>query len=349
MDSGWHRSSWWLTEVVLLLGWLTAVQAQPLMPATAGASLQRPVGARPIGLGGTYVAIANEPSGIFANPAPIAWLPPQAQLSATVSALGLGRTSAALAYAQAVSPGIGIGVGVLRFGAGELRLRTAEGIPAGTATAQDVALTLCGALGWEFLSTGLAAKYLWSGLSGTDISASGFAFDLGASARVAELLSLGVAVCNLGGRLHWASGWENLPYTVHVGIATEFNFGVPERAERSPVTGELSPQRLISAEYVLLGIELQYVQGAARPMLLLGIEAVPIAGLAVRAGTSLFADSEGHARWLPGHHSAAGISVQLPPLEAVPLRLQLDYSLSAEPTSPSRIAHTASLTASIAR
>lgn len=318
--------------------------AQALSEGTAAGYLQRPVGARSLGLVGSYTAVANEPMGLFANPSISAWFMPKPAFGLSISLLGLGRTYTSFAYAQAIGNGFGIGAGVQSFSAGSFIARDLNGEPLGEHTPHDLAISLSGSFRWNFLSVGVTGKYLWSGLVGAGISASGAAADIGALFHVADLFSFGVTARNLGAFLQWENHRAPLPLAISAGVATEVHFAPRISRRRSPITGEEYVVRLPSERYLLLALELRYGQTTRRPSLCAAAEVIPLPGFALRGGAIIFGDELGRARWFPIDRIGGGISVQLPMIGALPIGLQMDYALTHEYTSPSRLAHTVGLT-----
>jgi len=325
-----------------------AVQAQPLSEGSPAGYLYRPLGARAVGLAGAYSAVANEPLGIFANPAVMAWLPPVPSFGLSLSLLGLGRLHGGFAYAQALgTTGFGLGTGIQSFSAGSLTARNVWGEVIGTYTPQNVALLLAGSYRWEFLSIGLAGKYLWSGLSGAGISGAGGAADIGALFHVADRFSVGLTLANLGGFLSWEGRREALPVTATVGVATELWFSAEVRRQRHPVTGEEQLSWLPPSRYLLLSAECRYTAGALRPSVLIGLELAPLTGIALRGGVTAFGDDRGRARWFSPQRAGGGVSIQLPETIALPFRLQLDYAVTYEYSSPSQVLQSLGLTAQL--
>ncbi len=96
-----------------------------------------------------------------------------------------------------------------------------------------------------------------------------------------------------------------------------------------------------------MSAELRYTTGTPRPALLLGLELVPLSGVALRAGTTVFGDVLGRAHWFSLQRTGGGVSVQLPDAVALPLRLQLDYAVTYEYSSPWQLLHSLGLTAQL--
>jgi hypothetical protein len=276
-----------------------------------------------------------------------AWLAERPAFGLSLSLLGVGRTYGGFAYAQALGHRFGIGTGIAHFSAGSFTARSASGEAIGTYTPQNVALALCGAFRWEFLSVGVMGKYLWSGLSGGGISGQGVAADLGALFRVAELFSVGVLVSNLGGFMQWEGVREYPRRTFAMGIATELGIAPRAQRRRLPFTGEEQLVWEPASRYILLSAEMRYTEGMPRPEALLALEAVPFQGFALRGGVTLLGNEAGRLRWFSPQRLGGGLALQLPRSYALPFLLQLDYALSYEYSSPSRLAHTVGLTAQL--
>ncbi len=66
----------------------------------AASYLQIPLGARPSGMGGAYIAVSNDPAGVYYNPAGVTMLE-KATIGTSYRVLALGRR---LMYASAISP-----------------------------------------------------------------------------------------------------------------------------------------------------------------------------------------------------------------------------------------------------
>ncbi|MCS7177466.1 MAG: PorV/PorQ family protein [Candidatus Kapabacteria bacterium] len=314
MDSVWPISSY--SPVKPLFGLLIASAgwAQPLTEGVALSSLQRPAGARALGLAGVYTAIANEPSGCFANPAASAWLSERPQAAISVSLLGIGRVYSSLAYAQSISQIVGVSAGLRSFSGGSFTARTSRGEPLGSYVPQDYALALGGAFRWDFFSVGVLGKYLWSGLLGGGIAGNGFAADLGALFQVSNAVSIGAALSNLGGFIAWQGHRESLPLSIAVGVATELQLAPSTRRERHPITGEETVVWIPSPQYLLISTEARYTQGIARPSLLVAVEVAPLSGFSLRTGLTIVGDDAGRVRWFALSQLGGGIGIQMPPL-----------------------------------
>ncbi|MEN3026855.1 MAG: hypothetical protein ABDH31_03985, partial [Chlorobiota bacterium] len=65
-------------------------------------------------------------------------------------------------------------------------------------------------------------------------------------------------------------------------------------------------------------------------------------------GLTLVGDDAGRVRWFALSQLGGGIGIQMPPLHGFPFYLQLDYALSYDYSSPSRLMHSIGLIAELA-
>lgn len=306
--------------------------------------LSRNVGARPIGMGGVYSAVVNEPMGIFYNPAAPAFMPSTPTINTSVGSLGFGRTHATLAYSQEILPSFGIGIGVNNLYSGSFTGRNIRGIPTRELNSNQIAVQAATAYRLEFVSMGAAVKYINNSLNGANLSASGYAFDLGMKMNVLDIFSFGLSMNNIGGTMKWNSTsgvTENIPYTIRTGIAAEFGINDETILTRTSITGEEEAVYLPPTRYLLLGFDIVLNQYDLTPSFILGAEIVPHEFIAVRGGLSIYGDRNGEAQFFPMNNWGTGISLR-PELE-LDFNVQLDYSLSNDYMSQSRLSHHVSL------
>ena len=230
-----------LAAVVGGLATAQPAQATPESQAAVLLLLIEP-GARAIGMGETYVAIADDATASYFNPAALAgqsgksvnfthskWLPELADDMAYEF----------LAYSQPVEGwgNMGLNIAYLDFGSQQ---RTGEGgEDLGSFDSFDVAIS--GAYGTQIsnnMSAGIGLKYIRSSLS-PDFGAgqergkgvgSSFATDLGLMWDISPVVTFGAALRNLGPKIAYidASQADPLPQHIVAGLAfkaldTEFN------------------------------------------------------------------------------------------------------------------------------
>ena len=192
---------------------------------TTGANfLKIGVGARPLGMGGAFVAVADDANAIWWNPAGVAGMK-RREITLMHSEVGEDIRYQFLAYSQRVKR--------LRGGLGGsisyLSVSDIQGYsPGGTKTrklgAYDLAFSLCyGSSIFPSLSGGINFKFIGEKLA--DESASTFAFDIGGlwSPPVSGL-KLGFNLQNLGMGLKFIEERSPLPLNCKLGCAYEVEF-----------------------------------------------------------------------------------------------------------------------------
>ncbi|MGE5479725.1 MAG: PorV/PorQ family protein [Chloroflexota bacterium] len=312
------------------------------------AYLTRNVGARASALAGAYTAVANEPSAIFYNPAGLSFLPGAPIFSTNVSYLGLDRYQSSLAWGQQINEFFGLGAGINALTTGSFMGTDRAGRSIGEFNSNQYTLTVAGSYALEFASLGGAVKYCSDNLVGAGVDADGFAVDLGAKFNMMDILSMGVAVQNLGGAMYWndASGSvENLPFSLRLGLAMELALSSDNASEVTP-TGENVEAYEPATRYALFSLDVIKRQYSVAPSIVLGSEIVLHEAIALRGGISLYGDVNGSPRPLPGNEWGAGVSVR-PTVDgffdAIPVNLHIDYSASQEYLSPSGVTHSISI------
>ncbi|MCW5883481.1 MAG: PorV/PorQ family protein [Candidatus Kapabacteria bacterium] len=306
--------------------------------------LSRNIGARPIAMGGVYSAIVNEPSGIFYNPAGTAFMPNAPTFNTSVSSIGLGRTHASLAWAQEILPHFGVGAGVNNLYSGSFTGRNVQGTPTRDLNNNHISAMVSGAYRLEYFSMGASVKYINNSLNGANISANGFAMDLGVKLNVLDLFSFGLAMNNLFGSMNWntaSSPTEEIPFTIRTGVAAEFGLNEETIMSRTSITGEEELVTLPPTRYILLGLDAVMNQFDATPSFIIGAEIVPHEFIAIRGGIAVYGSDMGDAKFLPMNYWGGGLSFR-PPLD-MDFNIHIDYSISNEFMTNDRIAHHVSL------
>ncbi|MGE5179045.1 MAG: PorV/PorQ family protein [Bacteroidota bacterium] len=201
--------------------WLLLVLAPSTVRAAAGetgfASLKLGVGARAMGMGSAYVALADDPTATYWNPAGLAqvrgteltamhneWIQDFRQEYAAVGApIGSGTLGFAFSgfYTSQLEGRDEVGNFTRNFGFNDVTMTAAYGRPLANG-----------------LDGGIAVRYLREMIDQTD--ASTVAADVGARYRLgASGLSLGAAAQNIGGKPKFVSESFDLPLTLRVGAA----------------------------------------------------------------------------------------------------------------------------------
>lgn len=201
----------------------------------AGAFFQIPVGARPTGLGGAYLAVSDDGAGPLFNPAGVANLK-RPLLATSYRVLTLDRT---LGYATLLFPARGrsaIGVSWLYTGSGDVTERNEDGDDLGTKLSfNHHAVAVVFAKSFEdYLSAGLKASYLHATFA--EMTAFSVGLDLGLMLYINQFASresrdlwpvqdirLGLTVKHLAAKYRW----NNRDYIGPSGYSSEQDDKVP--------------------------------------------------------------------------------------------------------------------------
>lgn len=332
-----------ILTAVITAATLTA-SGQSMAPGLAESYVQRPVGARALGLAGAYTAVANEPNALFFNPAGIGFLPDKPQFSLTGSPLSFGRTQGSLAYGQEIYPEISIAAGVNSLLHSSFTGRNAQGQETGKLSNQQYTFAVGAAWHNDVLSIGAAGKYLINTLTGAPDQGAAFLGDFGVKVNMFDLFTLGAAFQNLGGRINWNTSANNdeIPFTFRGGAAVEIGLNEETYEVRSTVRGEPETISLPATQYILATLDVVLHQHDKTPFLLLGAEYVHPEIFSVRAGMAVLSDDMGKAKFLPFTTWGAGVSI-IPPLKNLPFQLQIDYAISGDAVAGSGVGNTVSL------
>lgn len=202
-----------------------------LLPAAGSAAetaafLKLGVGARALGMGGAYTAVAADPYALSWNPAGLAQASKR-ELGLMHAELPLGSRYDFLGYAHPTSQGTWAGSAAY-LNHGSLEGRDASGAKTGSFSAGDSAFSLGFAHAFSGTRLGGAVKAIRSEIAGS--AAQTVAFDLGAQRGLGTVgpgsVSLGASAQNLGPGLRYGSVTEPLPVTLSLGTAYRFPAGL---------------------------------------------------------------------------------------------------------------------------
>ncbi len=183
---------------------------------TAGAFLKLNGGTRAAAMGDTFVAIADDPSAIYWNPAGLTQIK-SLELSSMYANWLAGTNYTTLSLVRPFNPSIIGGISINYLSMGEIE-ETTLSQPGGTGrkfTPTDYVVTLCFARKINpRLSLGVNVKSLNESIDSSD--ASGYAADLGLLLALSEKSRFGFAVKNMGS----LSGANNsLPLNYRAGLS----------------------------------------------------------------------------------------------------------------------------------
>ncbi|MBI5325167.1 MAG: hypothetical protein HZB41_07850 [Ignavibacteriae bacterium] len=337
------------TTLLVLLTFIICsdLYAQPAGGGYSQSYLLRNVGARPLAMAGAYTAIANEPYCLFYNPAGLSTLSGNPSFNSSYSFLEFGRTHASLAWGQSIAENVGIGLAINNYTTGSFIGRDVNGNQTGNFTDWQFAIIGGAAYNIEFASIGVGVKYLSDALVGSNTKANGFGVDFGTKFNVMDLFTFGASVQNVLGFMTWntdSKEYNILPYTVRAGFGMEFGINDEEYSSRSTVSGEIENIYIPATRYVLVGLDAVLTQHENAPSVVLGIEAAVHEVLAFRGGIAIAGDDMNKYELFPMTIWGAGVALK--PREedlGLPFKTSIDYSISADYISSSKIAHHLSL------
>lgn len=184
------------------------------------------VGARALGMGGAYTALADDVNSLYWNPAGLSKLEKR-EFTASHAELFESTRLDFLAYAHPTSQGT-FAAGLTYLSQSKIEGRDSLGRPTAGFDASDAALSLGYARKFEAADLGATFKYLRSHIGSSE--AQGAALDVGAK-RAFDRVSVGAALRNLGPGLKFADQRNDLPLRLAVGAAYKFPGGHAAAAE----------------------------------------------------------------------------------------------------------------------
>jgi hypothetical protein len=209
-----------LGAATALVTMVTAVPAlaQTQNGGTPGEWMMRYTSARTLGLGGAYVALADDPLGVLWNPAGLSGMD-QNEVRFEHAAMFEGTAINGAGFAVPGSRLPSLGVVVLSQRSGDIERTNELNDDLGTFHDSETAymLTAARALSTR-MALGLNVKFVQQTVE--DFSANGFGLDVGATYEATPALHLGASVVNLGGPNHTLRDVEEkYPTAVRAGFA----------------------------------------------------------------------------------------------------------------------------------
>lgn len=268
---------------LLVLGLASAAAAQE-----SAAFLKLGAGARALGMGGAYTAVADDASGPAWNPAGLSAMS-RPEVAATHAALPNQTRYDFLGYAQPLGRGT-LGAAASYLSQGSLDGRDASGRPTGGFSASDAAFSVSYAprlAGPARIGGGF--KYVRSAIS--DVSAQTFAVDLGGQYALGGWgpgrAHLGLAVLNIGPGMRFLDKSQPLPLTLAAGVAYRLPAGILAAFDAKHRPHGDGTELGVGAEYAMLGnfsLRTGFSRTAGPAAASLGAQASAFAGFAAGFG-----------------------------------------------------------------
>ncbi|MBI2787227.1 MAG: PorV/PorQ family protein [Elusimicrobia bacterium] len=204
----------------LALAGLLVLTSQATWAAETASFLNIGVGARGLGMGGAYTALADDANALYWNPAGLSKLEKR-EFTASHAEMFESTRLDFLAYAHPTSHGT-FAAGLTYLSQSKIDGRDSLGRQTAGYDASDAALSLGYARKLEIADLGATVKYLRSHIGSTE--AQGVAVDIGAK-RAFDRVSVGAALRNLGPGLKFQDQRNDLPLRLAAGAAYKFAGG----------------------------------------------------------------------------------------------------------------------------
>lgn len=226
-----------MNRTMRFLAIMTVLAMLPALPVWAGDPgsataqfLKTGQGARPMGMGGAYAALAYDVNAVYWNPGGLGEVQkPEILFMHNNNYVDISNQFLGFVYPMEQYGGtLGLGVTYQDYGSFDRTLITGASTftSNGSFDASDLAIAVgYGQRFGEGYSLGGTLKYIRSKIESEDASA--FAVDLGLMYRVPDQpLTLGLAIQNLGSKMKFISQSDKLPLNLKVGGAYEFMPGL---------------------------------------------------------------------------------------------------------------------------
>jgi hypothetical protein len=198
----------------------TVARAQSQTGGTPGSWLNSYAGARTLGLGGAFVATADDAMGVLWNPAGLQWMDQNQAMFENVRLFEDTQINA-LSFAIPGSRLPSLGISMVALSSGNFQRTDDLNNPLGTFSEGETAYLFTLAKGFTSrLSIGTSFKLVHQTVE--DFSGSGFGMDLGGIFQITPTIKIGASVMNLGGpSITLRTEPETYPTTIRGGAAVD--------------------------------------------------------------------------------------------------------------------------------
>ena len=233
---------------IAALMWAAPVVAQEENAGGPGEWLSRYTGARTLGMGGAFVATADDPLGVLWNPAGLSGMY-QNELRFENATLFEETSINAFGFAVPGSWLPSFGLTVVSLGSGQFEKTNDMNDPLGTFKNGETAYFFTASRAFSpRLAIGTNLKLVQQSVE--DFSAQGFGVDLGATYQVTPTVKIGASMSNLGGpKLQLRDVAESYPMEVRGGVAAQVFNGRGLVAAQIDHASGLGPRLHGGAEY----------------------------------------------------------------------------------------------------
>ena len=222
---------------------VTAARGEDQSSGMPGDWLSRYLGPRPAGVGGAFVAVADDPIGVVWNPAGLSFMS-QNQVSAETSRLFESTAINGLSFAIPGRRFPSFGLTILNLRSGEFQKTNELNEPLGEFSESDMAFLLSASKNiTPKFALGVNAKVVRHTVD--EFDATGFGADVGALYQILPSLRIGASLLNIGGpTLNMRSIDETYPAEFRGGLAFFFFDG------RGLVSAELNHRKGPGASFL---------------------------------------------------------------------------------------------------
>ncbi|MBD3303163.1 MAG: PorV/PorQ family protein, partial [Candidatus Eisenbacteria bacterium] len=183
--------------------------------------LRMGVGARALGMGGAFTAVANDLTAGYWNPAGLTWTSGWQIGGMYSSGMEVDRSYNHIGFARNSDWGA-YGFNWLNAGMTDINWRGSMGEDLGTGDFSDNAFMLSFGKRFDILSLGITGKYLRESLDADvegDDAISGYGIDLGMGLMLAEQVRFGFNVQDIAGELGSSDDANDIPTNLRAGVA----------------------------------------------------------------------------------------------------------------------------------